>query len=289
MNSPPDNAKTGTKGQFEWDAQEELLPACWIPRNNTPHGSLGKPQEDSRVYSVEDSDHLRRRLLTCIEAAKETICVSSFLVADAEIVKALLQASNHQRRVYLLTASETQLLKEPREDSEFDQQRREEHLRLLRELAGHVLVRTGDNLHAKFLLTDPRTNAKGFLLTANLTSEALTRNPELAVELNRDEAYDLFRQFLIGFWEESQNELLSPDRLSTVKPWGEPRQWAPPKTLLSTTRGINTIRQTMLDLIDLSDNEIILSTYGIDAKHPVTLRLLKALRDGRKVRVLARP
>ena len=51
----------------------------------------------------------------------------------------------------------------------------------------------------KFLLTDPKTrNARGFLLTANLTPEALIRNPEIAIELNSDEAQDLFRQFLIG-------------------------------------------------------------------------------------------
>ncbi len=115
------------------------------------------------------------------------------------------------------------------------------------------------------------------------------RNPEMAIELNRDEAQDLFRQFLIGFWEESQNELLGPDRLSTARPLAERGQLTPPKILLYTTRRFKTIKQAMLDLIERADSEIILSTFGIDSQHPVTLSLLKAMSEGKKVRILARP
>ncbi len=218
------------------------------------------------------------------------VCLASFLLADAEIVRAVLGAAERGCRVYLLTASEGQLLKEPREDSEFDHQRREEHARLLRDLAGHVLVRSADIFHSKFLVIDPRTrNARGFLLTANLTTEALMRNPEMAVELNRDEVQDLFRQFLAGFWEESQNELLAPDRLSVVRPPAEDGQLSPPKILLCTTRRLKTIKQAMLNLIERASSEIILSTFGIDSQHSVTQSLLKALADGKKMRILARP
>jgi cardiolipin synthase len=247
-------------------------------------------KDTARILVSGPSGQLRKRLLSTIGDAREMVCFASFLLADAEIVRAVLGAAERGCRVYLLTASEGQLLKEHREDSEFDQQRREEHLRLLRELAGHVLVRSADGFHSKFLLIDPRTtNARGFLLTANLTTEALMRNPEIAVELNRDEVQDLFRQFLIGFWEESQNELLGPDRLSSVRPSAERGQWTPPKTLLCTTRNTKTIKRTMLELIERARSEITLSTFGIDSQHAVTQSLLRALTAGKKVRILARP
>jgi len=266
------------------------LPPCWVQRNVGSIDPEKGMKDTSRILVSGPSGQLRKRLLSTLRGAKEIICVSSFLLADAEIVKELLNTAERGCRVYLLAASEGQLLKEPREDSEFDDQRREEHAKLLRELAGHVLVRSADSFHSKFLLIDPKTrNAGGFLLTANLTTEALMRNPEMAVELNTDEAHDLFRQFLIGFWEESQNELLGPDRLSSVKLLAEKGQSTPPRTILCTTRRIKTIRQTMLDLIERADSEIILSTFGIDSQHPVTQNLLKALAAGKKVRILARP
>jgi cardiolipin synthase len=279
-----------TERRYDWDARDQLLPPCWVPRRD---GSIdtGKGLGDTgRIWVSGPSGQLRKTLLSTIGDAREMVCVSSFLLADAEIVREALSAAERGCRVYLLTASEGQLLKEPREDSEFDDQRREEHAKLLRELAGHVLVRTADSFHSKFLLIDPRArNAGGFLLTANLTTEALMRNPEIAIELNRDEAQDLFRQFLIGFWEESKNELLGPDRLGSVRPSAEKVQWTSPKTLLCTAGNIKTIKRTMLDLIERANSEIILSTFGIDSEHPVTQNLLRALAAGKKVRILARP
>jgi cardiolipin synthase len=276
--------------RYEWDARDQLLPPCWVQRNDASIDPERGMKDTSRILVSGPSGQLRKRLLSTIGEAREVVCLASFLLADVEIVRAVLGAAERGCRVYLLTASEGQLLKEPREDSEFDNQRREEHAKLLRELAGHVLVRSADSFHSKFLLIDPRTrNARGFLLTANLTTEALMRNPEMAVELHRDEAQDLFRQFLAGFWEESQNELLGPDRLSLVRPPVDDGQWTAPKILLCTTRRLKTIKQAMLNLIERADSEIILSTFGIDSQHPVTQSLLKAMSEGKRVRILARP
>ena len=287
---PPDAARIPKERQYEWDAREETLPPCWIPRKDALTGPRSRTTETGRIYPTDATDRLRRRLISTIEDAQGTVCLASFLIADPEIVKELLRASRRGCRVYLLTASETQLLREPREDTEFDQQRREEHVQLLRELAGRVLVRSSDSFHSKFLLTDPvSTNPRGFLLTANLTTEALTRNPELAVELEKSEVHDLFREFLIGFWEESQNELLSPDRLGTVRPWEGNRQWSVPRVVLSTTKNIQTIRECMMNLIEQAESQVMLSTFGIDSKHPVTQRILKAAKDGKRIRILARP
>lgn len=164
--------------------------------------------DNNRLIPSNPDGYLRRRLIESIDSAKDMICASSFLLADREIIDAFLRASSRGRRVYLLTASEIQLLNEPRIDNEFDQDRLQDHLRMMQELAGRVLVRTGENFHSKFLLVDPHDDARGFLLTANLTFEALTRNVELSIELNSTEVRDLYRQFLIGFWQESSNELL---------------------------------------------------------------------------------
>jgi len=271
---------------------DELLPPCWV--HTKRHIDLEESgryigTQYLKIIETDSTGFLRNRLVMMLDSAKDSICVASFLIADSYIIQAMLRASERGVRVYLLTASETQLLREPKEDNEFDALRLKEHIRTLEQLAGRVLVRTGENLHSKFVLVDPQSSqAQGFLLTANLTSEALTRNVEIGVELDSDEVHDLFRQFLIGFWIESSNELLEPGSISKIEPLSDV-VLPSPLQLLSTTSRTSTIKQRVDALIDAAKSEIIVSSFGIDMKHETTQKIIQAARAGTKVRILSRP
>jgi cardiolipin synthase A/B len=269
------------------DKRSELLPLSWVPQYSG--GPRNLESGNNRLIVAGPDWQLHKRIINTINSAKEIICVSSFLLADKEVIDALLNASSVGKRVYVLTASEVQLRNESKVDNEFDQDRLKDHLQIMQELAGRVLVRTGENFHSKFLIVDPNDeNAKGFLFTANLTLEALVRNVELGVELTPFEARDLFRQFLIGFWRESSSELLDPGSISKVKTVNS-FNLNNPSTVLCTAGQIQTIKKGLSDLISIAKNEIIVSTYGIQLQHEITQKLIAAAKSGKKVRVMARP
>ena len=267
--------------------RDELLPPSWVAQYSGAPKNLGSG--NNRLLVAGPDRHLHGRIIDAIYSSREIICVSSFLLADREVIDALLVASSIGKRVYVLTASEVQLRNESKADNEFDQDRLKDHLQIMQELAGRVLVRTWENFHSKFLIVDPNDeNAKGFLFTANLTSEALVRNVELGVELTPFEARDLFRQFLIGFWRESTSELLDSGSIDKVKK-RENIKLNIPSEMLCTTGQIQTIKQGLSELISRAKSEIIVSTYGIQLQHEITQELLMAVQSGKKVRILARP
>jgi cardiolipin synthase len=126
------------------------------------------------------------------------------------------------------------------------------------------------------------------LLTANLTTEALTRNVELGIQLTSSESYDLYQQFLIGFWRESSSELLEPGSLSKVELITEP-ELSPPEKLLSTMGGIHTLKEGVERLLGQAKSEITVTSFGIDSQHETTRKIIEAARNGKRVRIMARP
>lgn len=276
-------------GQRTIDRSKELLPPLWAHPPGFGQNAPRIRRGESKVWLIDPDGLVRSKLVGIVDGANQIVCVCSFLIADKYIVEALLRAHERGVRVYLLTASENQLLKEPRTDSEFDTERLKDHIETLRLMAGRILVRTSEHFHSKFVLADPNSrNANGFLLTANLTSEALTRNVELAVELTVSEVRDLFEQFLIGFWKESSSELLEKGGLSRVEPTPD-LGVENPREVLCTTGEIHTLRSTADRLIEEAKSEIVVSSFGFDLQHETVQKLAAAAAAGKVVRVFARP
>lgn len=163
-----------------------------------------------RLLQAEEGGVLHAELCRLCDEAQETIMLCSFLLADRELEAALVRAALRGVRVYLLTASETRLEKDLAEGQDFDRRTMDAHKRLLDELAGRVLVRSAEHLHAKFLMVDVTQSARrrGVVLTSNLTHEALKRNWELAAFLPAEAVAPLWRLFTWAFWEQAQKELL---------------------------------------------------------------------------------
>ena len=235
---------------------------------------------------------LINKIIEYIQSAQELICISSFILTEENIIEEIRNSSQKGRRVYILTAPETQLQKEnPEVDIQKDDY--ETHKKILNELAGLTLIRTAPHLHSKFILIDPKSNnAKGILSTANFTERELTRNPDIGVILNQNEIKDLFRQFIRAFRMESEREILEKGSLSAIgtSPFIE-KQLKHPDDVLVTMKNKNTLKEglsNLLDKLNPTTDEIFLSIFTIHDDFDLSQKLLALVGEGLKATIFTR-
>jgi cardiolipin synthase len=190
--------------------------------------------------------------------------------------------------VYVLLASEARLGREQGE-GEFDKLVLEQHKQMLMRLGGHVLFRSAPHFHAKVVVVDPDTRPAGILLTANLTTDALQRNEELAIALNVNEVAELTAYLKWAMWESAEHELLDPkDRFKAAHPLGRIPHPEMTPAIVATTAQATSMREQLVRLIDDARSRIIVSSFGWDEKHEVVQLLCARARAGLDVIVLAR-
>lgn len=224
-------------------------------------------------------------VLSLINRAEQTVVISSFLIADKQIEDAIVNKTDEGVRIYILTAASKRLLQEV--NNEFDEKARAIHIDMLKRLSKHALVRSSERIHAKIVLSDPKNNPAGMLLTANLTTDALVRNQELSVNLEKyeiKEAYDILRHV---FWEQANHEMLEPDRLTDCRPLGKVK---PIKTqkILQTSPVHKSIRDEVMRVLNTASKSITVSSFGWDADSPIVKKLCDLSRSGTKVTVITR-
>lgn len=268
------------------DQRGENLPPIWCPR---PPTGTAAPVSAGGVFRTDPKGALAAAIVTAVDGAGEVVVVGSFLLADQRIERALESAARRGVRVYLALATETRLDKEIRDDSEFDQRALAEHKAMLNRLAGWALIRSAPDFHAKVVLVDPERGGPGFLLTANLTKEALTRNEELGVSLTPEEVREAFAHLAWAVWEAAEHELVEPGRLSSVKgPLGVVRKPAKGGAVLATLRERGTIASAALELVRSAKRDLLVASFGWDADHELVQEIAARAKAGVRVTVLAR-
>ena len=279
--------------------EDELIPICWnkradinTVRDEVIDSDLGIVQSGPRKMMVD-------ALVGIIKQAKDTICVSSFVIQESVITEALLAAASRGVRVYLLTASEKHFTRDIIAMSDFDEKIYKEHIALLDKLAGKILVRTAGHFHAKFILCDPHSHAlKGYLLTANLTLGALYEpvyhdgrkygpNFELGIKLTPKQIRGLYSQFIKGFWEEAEHELFEAKKLSGAgaSPFGA---LSAPNDVLYTIGTRSTLKSEIMRMLDSATSYIIISAWSFQHDHETVRKLIERTKGGIKVFLLAR-
>jgi cardiolipin synthase len=284
--APPEKEPAGSPWREEViDRRDEVLTQVWAGTGRTlPRRA---PRPGGRLWQSEEDGALRARLVELVDEAREIVLVCSFLLSDEALEQALLRAADRGVRVYML-ASEARLDREGKAEGEFEARVLAQHKALLDRLAGRVLMRSAEHFHAKFLVTDPRdATPRGLLLTANLTAEALCRNPELAVELTAAQARSLARLFAHAFYGQAQRELLAPRRLTSVArhdlgeaPWLD--------GLCATAAGTQTLKEHALSLIRRAKESLLVASFGFGYEE-VMQALCEKARAGVPVTILARP
>jgi len=261
-----------------------LLPLAAKSRN----GSLAD-QRGGRVLPTGPDRAVVDKVLDILRSAREIVVFSSFLLSDAEIQREVLAAATRGCRVYGLISVEAKLDHQVRDDDDFDAKTVDAHKRMLDEFAGRVFLRSSRSFHAKCVLSDPRSeHPRGVLLTANLTTEALTRNEELAILLSPDECRSVFVHIRHAMWELSERELVDKGSILPVKPLGEVSLPPEHKAVLATMPGRCQIRDCALQMIGAARRRLLVASFGWDMEHPVIDALCKRAAAGVEVTVLAR-
>jgi phosphatidylserine/phosphatidylglycerophosphate/cardiolipin synthase-like enzyme len=248
---------------------------------------------DERIFQ-SGARALTERILSIIREAEDFVCLSSFIIQDSNITDEIKRSYSRGVRVYILTSAEVNA-KDPAEDIEgTDTERTAASRKLLEELGGRTLIKTGENLHSKFILADPLTRPRGMIFTANLTVRAITQNLELAVELSKKEVLELYRQFLAGFWVVAARTIsLSKDTgnsLRTVKKYPEfaGNEYSP-QEIRWTIGDQCLIKDDVGKAIAAARESISLSAWTIDISHPVAMSLLEKASEGIKLTIFTRP
>lgn len=271
------------------DQRQRSVPPVMV-RQLGQAGNAGAPRSaDWKIHPTGPDRIVLDDVLNLLRAAEHVVVFSSFLLSDTEVQRELLSAASRGCRVYGLISAEAKLDRDVSDEDDFDAKTADAHKRMLDEFAGRMIIRSSPSFHAKCVLIDPGTDrARGLLLTANLTTEALTRNEELAVRLNATESRALFVQLRHAIWELAERELVGKGQVDRVKPLGEV-PLPPIDPVIHTTMGGRChIRDTMLTMIAGARGAIVVSSYGWDGDHPVVAALCERASKGVAVTALAR-
>jgi cardiolipin synthase len=271
------------------DLTRTPLGAGWLRRRPTMPDT--RESAGPGVFRTGPGLRFRDELVAGLDGADEVVLLSSFLLADDELANAMLRAAKRRVRVYVLTASEQRIGKVVREDETFEQRMADQHRRLLESLAGKVLLRSAEHIHAKFLVVDPRlpSQARAWLSTANF-NRALQDSVELGVTLDSAGARALAECFNWAFWCEAERELRGPHRLVEIRPNHPARPRRPDDGRIHATLKDGTaLRDRAVALIRSARDEILVASYGIGADHLAVQALAEAAKSGVKVTMLTRP
>lgn len=245
------------------------------------------PAIDGRI--IESGNHMVEHLAKAIDKAQEMICFTSFIFQDGLIVEAIERATQRGVKVFVLTS--TCHLKQNKWYDIGEDVKQETFKKLLNEKMQHkALVRCADNIHAKFLLIDPKSdNLQGWLATCNFTEKATKENPELLAVLKKEEIKELFQIFVWHFWKATTYEQDNTNFFRKIKPISRFDLPQLESLLLTSTKGNQTtIRDYSLEIIKTAQTKIVFSTFGFDIEHELGQLLLKKCEAGVEVEIFAR-
>ena len=264
---------------------------CWVRVQKTKPDNDADPSRG--VVRVGPNKRFRNTLIETIRNAEETIIASTFLFADDELEKELLDAAERHVRIYLLTASDAQIsnVRDREDEDSFESIMIEKHKRALDRFAGQIMLRSAGFIHSKFLIVGPRDRAHGWISTANFNL-ALQQSIELGLYVKEEQAQAVWDWFAWVFWESAEFELLSKGSLNKVK--SPPIHLPIPSTknariLVTANNGPKTIYEEAKRLIQRAKKEIVISSYGLSSKHLLFDELVQKAEEGVEVTILTRP
>jgi len=242
------------------------------------------------IWFIGKNQIFEKEISKAIDKAKELIVVCSFLIQETEITDALLKAAKKGVRIYILTASEQRLDKDQGKENETENERIEDHKKLLRTLKTKCFIRTAQHFHAKYVIIDPKNESRtGYLSSANFTQHALKNNLEISIKLNEKQIIDLFNTFCHVFWYQAEHESLSRESLRSVKNIDEHIFDKPKNLNIFGAKQDIDFKTTLEKTIEETTGPIHLCTYSIDQTTSLFESLIKQLQKGRKIHLYTRP
>ncbi len=265
---------------------KEFLENIFISTNNNWQST---EEKDFTVIESGPKKILFHKIIKQIQEAKKMICLQSFLIQDTRIIDELIKASQRNVKVYVLDAAETRLKTQAySEDDSFISDEYKEMIN--KKFRGNIVHRQAENLHAKFILIDPKTeNAQGFLCTGNFNLKPFIENPELGVPLSETQVNEFFQLFVYHFWEHTTHEQNTTETFDAVKPV---RMFEAPKinNVLCTSPNseLSNLKSTLFESIKNAKESISFSTFGLDINHELAQEILLKIKEGISVTIFCR-
>lgn len=255
-----------------------------------PNGLGWKSTEQSNLSVFESGEQktLFYKIINAIDKAQRFICLQSFLIQDSAIIDSLLKAVERKVRVFVLSSAEARLKDRIEEETDFI---KANYIQLIdKKFKNHFVHRTAENFHAKYILIDPKTNPKGFICTNNFTENGFAKNPELAVELNKEQCEELFKVFVYHFWEHSTDEQTATTEFEKVKP---AKKFSLSKLnnilLTSPNSELNTLNDELINAVKSAKKSISFSTFQLDKNTELIKTILEKTKRGIEVTLFCRP
>lgn len=255
-----------------------------------PNGSGWKSTEQSNLSVIESGEQkiLFPQIINAIDKAQKFVCLQSFLFQDSAIIDSLLKAVQRNVKVFVLSSAEARLKDRIEEETDFI---KANYIQLIdKKFRNHFVHRTAENFHAKYILIDPKTNPKGFICTNNFTENGFAKNPELAVELNKEQCEELFNVFVYHFWEYSTDEQTATNEFDKVKP---ANKFSLPNLhhilLTSPNTQNNSLNDTLVKTAKTAKKSISLSTFQLDKNTELVKVVLDKAKQGIEVSLFCRP
>lgn len=255
-----------------------------------PNGSGWKSTENDKLSVIESGEQkiLFSKIINEINKAKEFICLQSFLIQDSALIDSLLKAVERNVKVFILSSAEARLKAKIEEETDFI---KDNYIKLLdTKFKNHFVHRTAENFHAKYILIDPNTNPKGFICTNNFTENGFTKNPELAVELKKEQSEELFKIFVYHFWEYSTDEQTATNEFDKVKPASKFTLPNLQQILLTSPKTQNnSLNETLKKAAKNAKKSISFSTFQLDKNMELIKVILDNAKQGIEVTLFCRP
>ncbi len=255
-----------------------------------PNGSGWKSSEQSNLSIIESGEQktLFSKMTSAIDKAQEFVCLQSFLIQDSALIDSLLKAVERKVKVFVLSSAEARLKDRIEEETDFI---KANYIQLIdKKFKNHFVHRTAENFHAKYILIDPKTNPKGFICTNNFTENGFAKNPELAVELNKEQCEELFKVFVYHFWEHSTDEQIATTEFEKVKPANKFSLSRLNNILLTSPNSeLNTLNSALKNAVKNANKSISLSTFQLDRNTELIKTILEKTKQGIEVTLFCRP
>lgn len=272
------------------DLSNTLLPPVWSRNGVLNRSAISETQNE--LFVSGKKRELANYVINLIANAKQTVVLSSFLLADAALEDAIFNATNRGVRVYLMLACETRLEGDIPDD-DFGKECLSQHTKMLKRLGSRVLIRSASHFHSKVVLVDALSSgdqhlAKGVLLTANLTREAFERNEELAVRLSSEEIVETVKILKWAMFEYAEHEMLDSSEFSATTKQSLVAFPSGLNSIVCTTDSYHSLRSQVLKLINQSTKELIISSFGWQEDHGVIEAVCAKAHQGVSVTILSR-
>lgn len=255
-----------------------------------PNGKGWKSTEQNNLTVIESGDQkiLINKIIKSIDKASKFICLQSFLIQDSALIDSLLKAVERKVKVFVLSSAEARLKDRIEEEADFI---KTNYIQLIdTKFKNHFVHRTAENFHAKYIIIDPKKSPKGFISTNNFTENGFTKNPELAVELNKEQCEELFKVFVYHFWEHSTDEQTATNEFDKVKPTNK---FSLPKLknilLTSPNKESNSLNKQLIDSIKNAQKSISFSTFQLDNNTELVKSIVEKAKKGIEVSLFCRP